>query len=190
MFHKQLQSEIEGHLQTLEAIYFLVHSLGDNSERLEWIRKNFERGNREQKLILRDELRAEVKWIRTEVGALTSNSEYRKIFGEIRRQPGYVYLQKIFIDRELFSNYARFFPRWPYMKLHAAAIFDGKRDEGTNQIYEIEGPHLQDAREFVIRAKAAEKGIADFRKRAKRDQLEVLMFARSSILATLTFLEA
>jgi len=190
VFHKQLQNEIENHLRTLEAIYFLVHSLGDNCDRLDWIRRNFQRANREQKLKLRDELRTEVKWARTEVGALTSNNQYQKILGEIRAQPGYVYLQKIFIDRELFSNYARFFPRWPYMKLHAASIFDGKKDEGTNQIYEIEGPRLQDAKEFLMRAKAAEKGIEDFRKRTKKDQLDVLMFARASILATLTFLEA
>lgn len=76
------------------------------------------------------------------------------------------------------------------MKLHAASIFDGKRERGTNQIYEIEGPRLQDAREFLARARAAEKGIEDFRKRPKKDQLEVLMFVRASILATLAFLEA
>jgi hypothetical protein len=190
MFHKQLQSEIEDHLKTLEAIYFLVHSLGDNSHRLEWIRRNFQRANREQKLKLRDELRSEVKWARMQVGALTSNKEYQRIFDEIRAQPGYVYLQKIYIDRELFDNYARFFPRWPHVKLHAASIFDGQRAEGTNQLYEIEGPRLQDAREFLVRAELAEKGVKDFRKRTKRDQLEALMFARASILATLTFVEA
>jgi hypothetical protein len=190
VFHKQLQSEIESHLQTLEAIYFLVHSLGDNSDRLEWIRRNFQRGNREQKLKLRDELRAEVKWVRTEVGALTTNMEYQKLFGQIRAQPGYVYLQKIYIDQNLFNNYARFFPRWPHVRLHAASIFDGKTVEGTNQLYEIEGPCLEDAREFLTRAKVAEKGIEDFRKRTKRDQLEALRFARASILATLTFMEA
>jgi len=190
MFHKQLQAEIEDHLKTLEAIYFLVHSLRNNSRRLEWISRNFQRANREQKLKLRDELRDEVKWVRAQVGALTSNREYQRMVDEIRAQPGYVYLQKIYIDRELFNNYARFFPRWPYMKLHAAAIFDGKGDGGTGQVYEIEGPLLQDAKEFLMRAKAAEKGIEDFRKRAKRDQLEMLTFARASILATLTFVEA
>ncbi len=190
VFHKQLQSEIESHLQTLEAIYFLVHSLGNNSDRLEWIRRNFQRGNREQKLKLRDELRAEVKWVRAEVGGLTTNKEYQKLFEQIRAQPGYVYLQKIYIDQNLFSNYARFFPRWPHVKLHAASIFDGKTAEGTNQLYEIEGPCLEDAREFLKSAKAAEKGIEDFRKRKKEDQLEALRFARASILATIAFVEA
>jgi hypothetical protein len=190
VYHKRLQSEIEDHLKTLEALYFLVHSLGHNGERLEWIRRNFQRGNREQKLRLRDELRAEVEWVRDEVGALTTNKEYQKLFAQIRAQPGYVYLQKVFIDRDLFSNYAKFFPRWPNVKLHAASIFDGKTMEGTNQLYEMEGPCLLDAREFLTLAKVAEKGIEDFRKRTKRDQLEALRFARASILATLTFVEA
>jgi hypothetical protein len=187
---KSLRGECEEHLKTLEAIYFLVHHLGDNRERLENIRRIWPRLPREDKLRLRDELRSEVKWVRREVGALASNKDYQRLLDEIRAQEGYVYLQKVYIDRELFSNCSRFFPRWPHMRLHAAAVFDGKKDGGTGQIYEMERPCLRDALEFIDRARLAERGIEDFRKRAKKDQLEVLMFARASILATLTFVEA
>jgi len=142
------------------------------------------------KLTLRDELRGEVKWVRKEVGALASNEEYVNLFKQIRDNPGYVYIPKMTIDSDLFDNYSRFFPRWPHMRLHAVAIFDGKGDGGTGQVYELEGPWLDDARYFISRAKVAEKGVADFRKRAKEDQLESLRYSRSAILASLNFVEA
>ncbi len=189
-YSNRLGDEIEDHLKTLEAIFFLVHHLGENTDRLKMIRRNYKRVTRDQRLRLRDELRHEVKWARDEVGALASNKEYQKIITAIRAAPGYCYLNKLYIDKHLFRNYVEFFPRWNHMKLHAAVIFDGKKDEGTGQVYELEGPLLQDAREFLERAKAAEKGIEDFRQRAKEDQLESLMFARASLLATFTFIEA
>jgi hypothetical protein len=185
-----LKDEIEDNLKTLEAIFFLAQHLDDNRHRLETIRRNWPNLPRKEKLHLRDELRSEVKWAREEMGALASNKDYQKLYDKIREQEGYVYLQKIYIDREVFSNYRRVFRRWPYMRLHAAVIFDGKRNEDTGQVYEMEGPRLRDAREFLKRAKLAEKGIEDFRKRAKEDQLDILMFAQASILATLTFVEA
>lgn len=184
-----LKSEVNNHLKTLEAIYFLVHQLGNNAGRLRMIQRVWPELSRKDKLRLRDELRSEVEWARGEVGAIAPNSHYQKLLDEIRAYPGYAYLHKLYIDRELFTNYAEFFPRWPYMKLHAAAIFDGSKDEGTGQVYEMEGPCLKDARVFIARAKVAEKGIEDFRKRAKEDQLEALRFARASIIATLTFVE-
>src|SRR5947209_6727015 len=99
-----LQGEVGNHLKTLEAIYFLVHQLGNNCGRLQRIRNNWHRLSREQKLHLRDELRSEVEWARKEVGALASNKDYQELLVEIRAQEGYVYLQKVYIDRELFSN--------------------------------------------------------------------------------------
>jgi uncharacterized protein YdcH (DUF465 family) len=81
-----LKDEIEDHLKTLEAIYFLVHHLGDNRDRLERIRRNWPRLLRKDKLHLRDELRSEVKWVRKEVGALASNKDYQELFDEIRVQ--------------------------------------------------------------------------------------------------------
>jgi len=185
-----LRAEIETHIEILEAIYALVHQLKHNSSRLQKIRANWQALPREMKLTLRDELREEVKWARKEVGALASNQEYLDLLKEIRGTPGYVYIPKMTIDAELFDNYARFFPRWPHMRLHAAAIFDGEGDGGTGQVYELEGPWLDDARDFLSRARRAEKGVSDFRKRAKQDQLESLRFARAAILATFNFVEA
>jgi len=164
--------------------------LKHNSVRLERIRACWERLARNHKLELRDELRSEVKWLRSEVGALNTNKKYQVLYEEIKKQPGYVYLQKIYIDSELFENYERVFPRWPHMRLHAAAIFDGASDGGTGMVYEMEGPWIADAREFLEAARAAERGVKDFRKRARKDQLEALRFARASILASLNFVEA
>jgi hypothetical protein len=189
-YSNKLASEIEEHLTTLEAIYFLVHKLGENAVRLARIRSNYKSITREERLQMRDELRREVHWVRGKVGALASNQEYRQLLAEIRAAPGYCYLEKLYIDRHLFKNYVRFFPRWSDMKLHVATILDGKTDVGTGQIYELEGPRLVDARDFLRRAEAAEKGIEDFRRRAKQDQLESLMFARASLLATFNFIEA
>src|SRR5580693_5658392 len=181
-FSNLLNKEIDHHVKTLEAIFFLVHKLGENTERLARIRGRCRTASREERLKLRDELRQEVRWAREQVGALASNVEYQRILSEMRKASGYSYLEKWYIDRHLFSNYVRFFPRWNYMRLHAAAIFDGATDEGTGQVYELEGPRLLDAREFLERSRTAEKGIEDFRKRAKEDQLESLMFARASLL--------
>jgi hypothetical protein len=186
----KLNREITTHVETLEAIYFLVQHLEENYERLQGISHFSPNLSRSSRVQLRDELRDEVRWVKDETGGLATDGEYRDLYQNIRAYEGYYYLDKLYVERVLFTNYRRVFPRWPHIKDHAAVIFDGKRRGGMGQIFELEGQCLRDARELHRRAIRAEKGIPDFRKRADADQLEALMFARAALLAAMTFVEA
>lgn len=186
----KLEHEVKTHIETLEAIYFLVQHLDENSERLRRIGRHFPDLHRTHRLHLRDELRDEVKWAKGETGGFALDREYRDLYGKIKSYEGYYYLDKLYIEKRLFKNYARVFPRWPHMKEHAAVIFDGIQERGLGQIFELEGQCLRDARGLHRRAVQAEKGISDFRKRLAEDQMETLMFARAAFLATMTFVEA
>jgi hypothetical protein len=186
----KLDLEVRSHVETLEAIYFLVQHLDENSSRLRRILLALPDLSRANRLDLRDELRGELRWVNDEVGGFAPGREYRELYKKIREYEGYYYLDKIFVEKRLFTGYARVFPRWPHMKEHAAIIFDGKQEKGLGQVFELEGQCLRDARGLLKRAVDAEKGISDFRKRAHEDQTEVLMFARSALLAAMTFVEA
>jgi hypothetical protein len=186
----KIDREVATHVETLEAIYFLVQHLDENSERLRRILRLLPDLPRRLRLRLRDELRDEVKWAKDETGGFASDGEYRKLHGEIKAYEGYAYLDKVYIEKHLFKNYARVFPRWPHMKGHAAVIFDGKQENGLGQVFELEGQCLRDARALLDRAVRAERGISDFRMRAVEDQMETLMFSRAALLAAMTFVEA
>lgn len=186
----KLEKEVRLNIATLEAMFFLVQSLHANASRLRGILEAFPSLSRSQRLRLRDELREEVKWLRGKTGAITTDRHYRELFDAIRGYPGYYYLDKIYIERALFTNYVLVFPRWPYMKDHAAVTFDGKVEHGLRQIFELEGQCLNDARELLKRARLAEKGVEDFRKRTVEDQLEMLMFSRAGLIASMNFVEA
>lgn len=186
----KLDSEIRTHVETLEAIYFLVQHLEENSKRLRRILAYLPNITRAERLHLRQELRDEVRWAKGETGGFARDSEYRDLYEKIKSYEGYYYLDKLYIEKRLFKNYARVFPRWPHMKGHAAVIFDGKREEGLSQVFELEGQCLRDARGLLRLAIKAEKGISDFRKRTTEDQMEALMFARAALLAAMQFVEA
>jgi hypothetical protein len=181
----KLDREIATHVETLEAMYFLVQHLEENYERLQGIASFSSTLPRASRFRLRDELRDEVRWVKDETGGIAADGEYRDLCLKIRAYEGYYYLDKLYIERALFTNYRRVFPRWPYIKDHAAVLFDGKKRTGMGQIFELEGQCLRDARELHQRAIQAEKGIQDFRKRTDADQMEVLMFARAALLALL-----
>lgn len=186
----KIDLEVRSHVETLEAIYFLVQHLDENSERLRRILIALPELPRADRLHLRDELRGEVKWVKDETGGLASDGGYRDLYRKIRGYEGYYYLDKLYVQKRLFTNYARVFPRWPQMKEHAAVIFDGKQAKGLGQVFELEGQCLRDARGLLKRAVHAEKGISDFRKRVAEDQMETLMLARAALLAAMTFVEA
>jgi len=186
----KVDREIATHVGTLEAIYFLVQHLEENDERLQTISRLSSSLPRADRLQLRDELRDEVRWVKDETGGIATDGEYRDLYRKIRKYEGYYYLDKLYIERTLFTNCRRVFPRWPHIKDHAAVLFDGKKRTGMGQIFELEGQCLRDARELHQRAIQAEKGIQDFRQRTDADQLEVLMFARAALLAAMTFVEA
>lgn len=181
--------EVRSHVETLEAIYFLVQHLDENLERLRRILLVLPDLPRADRLRLRDELRSEVRWVKNETGGCAADREYRDLYKQIRAYEGYYYLDKLYVEK-LFTNYAREFPRWPQMKEHAAVIFDGKQEKGLGRVFELEGQCLGDARGLLKRSIQAEKGISNFRKRATEDQIETLMFARAALLAAMTFVEA
>lgn len=185
-----VEKEVRGHIETLRAIYFLVQTLDANAARLGRILEAFPRILRSDRFRLRDELREEVEWLRDEAGAVSPDKVYRELYGKIRAYPGYYYLDKLYVERHLFKRYQAVFPRWPYMRDHAAVIFDGQSEKGLGQIFELEGQCLNDARNLLQKACEAERGIADFRKRAAEDQMDVLMFSRTSLLASMNFVEA
>jgi hypothetical protein len=186
----KLEHEITTNIDTLEALYFLVQHLPENVDRLRRILRLFTELSHASRLRLRDELREEVKWVKRETGAFARDREYKDLYGKIKKYSGYYYLDKLYIEKRLFKNYALVFPRWPHMKEHAAVIFDGKQERGLGQVFELEGQCLRDARGLHKRALQAQKGISDFHKRTTEDQMETLMFARAALLAAMTFVEA
>jgi hypothetical protein len=186
----KVEREVRLQIATLRAIFFLAQSLDSNAARLALVLDMFPELLRSERFRLRDELRDEVNWLRGEIGAIATDKTYRDLYDRIRDYPGYYYLDKLYVEGHLFKRYQVIFPRWPYMKDHAAVIFDGRVEKGLNQIFELEGQCLTDARSLLNNAYLAEKDIADFRKRAAEDQQKALMFSRASVLASMNFVEA
>jgi hypothetical protein len=192
MRYSQLNGRIIAALNVLDALYFFLQSAHANSERLNWIRENFERAPRHVRLHTLDELHGEIRWLRGESGALAPNSEYVKFFAEIRQggEKGHALIPKWEIDRRWFSKFGGVIVRWPYVKDHAMVLYDPKDVGVRNQLFELEGALFDDAKVLLEQAKQFHKGIDDFRQRARDDQFLLHTYLHSAATVVFHFLEA
>ncbi len=192
MVLSHLNEQIEKALNTLDALYFFVQSVPGNAERLDWIRQNVERMPRRARSVLQDELRDEIKWVRKESGATASNSEFLSFYKQAREDAakGHIFIPKWEIERHWFDNFERVIARWPYVKDHAMVIYDPQDGEVRNQIFELEGALFRDAELLVEQARKLHKGITDFRKRARADQLLLHTYLRTGATVVFHYLEA
>lgn len=192
MVLSRLNEQIETALDTLDALYFFVQSIPGNADRLDWIRRNFERAPRRARSVLQDELRKETKWLRKETGAIASNSDFLTFYKQAREDgaKGHIFIPKWEIERRWFNNFERVIVRWPYVKDHAMVIYDPQDGEVRNQIFELEGALFRDAELLVEQARRLHKGITDFRKRARADQLLLHTYLRTGATVIFHYLEA
>lgn len=104
---------------------------------------------------------------------------------------GYVNLPKWYIDKHLFGNYERVFPRWPYVPLHAFVQFD-TRLEGKSpySILVTERMLFDDAVTMWQNALRILGDGLDFRTRPKERQQELQCFLRGTVTAAYRFVEA
>ncbi len=177
-------------LGTLEAIYFLTQALDANRDRLTTIRERLDSLTTEDQKRLLAELQHELEQARDYYGAIATDGAYRELHNDVRKRPGYAYLPKVNIEQHWFKNYEKVFPRWPHVPLHGLVIFDGQTGRSVGQIFTLEGALFDDAKFFLTKAREACKGIDDFRKRDKQDQLAMLAYARAALTTTFHFLEA
>lgn len=177
-------------LATLEAIYFLTQALDVNRDRLGMIRERLDALEADDQKHLLSELQDELKQAREHYGAIATDAAYRELHEDARTRRGYAYLPKLNIDRHWFQNYDKVLPRWPHVPLHGLVIFDGQTGRSMGQIFTLEAALFDDAKFFLARAREARKGIDDFRKRDKQDQLAMLAYARAVLTTTFHFLEA
>jgi len=69
-------------------------------------------------------------------------------------------------------------------------VYDPKDGEVRNQIFELEGAIFRDAEVLVEQARHCHKGISDFRKRTRADQLLLHTYLRSAATVIFHYLEA
>lgn len=188
----QLNDKIVQALDTLEALYFFTQSLEVHQDRIETIRHRFRELARRGRQGLLKELRVEIEDIREQSGAIATNSFFRDLLAKARSQAqhGRVYLPKFAIDRQLFRRYEKVLPRWPYVKHHALVVFDPQSARRMNQLFELEGALFRDVRFLLGHARAAHKGIEDFRKRTEHDQHSLHSCMRALVTVIFHFLEA
>jgi hypothetical protein len=188
-----MNQEILQTLETLEALYFLTQSIdGKPLQDITGMRESLSPLSRQARRELFAAIKKDIKKLRAYYGAIAADSKFRELLADARRRPGYAYLPKNFIDRKLFRNYEKVFPRWPHVPQHALIVFDGQANRSMHQIFTLEGALFSDAQILLKSAREVHKGIGDkdFRKRAKEDQLALLAYLRSLVATILHFLEA
>ena len=177
-------------LKVLEAIYFLAKARDANLERLDFLRDNVHKLDRDEETRLLAELEEEVGLARAHYGAIATNGRFLEMLEEARAAPGYVYLMKIVIDREFFGRYEQTFSRWLHVPLHALVVFDAKVNHDVRQILTPEGAFYRDAFFHISQAREITKKEPDLRKRKLEDQLALLSYSRAAVTAVFSFLEA
>lgn len=177
-------------LQTLEATYFLTQALEANAERLSLIREHLHSLHGDQQERLLAELQDELRRAREYYGAIAPDHEYTNLLRDAREKRGYAYLSKLKIDRHWFRHYEKVFPRWPHVPLHGLVIFDGHANRDAHQILTLEGALFSDIKFFMKKAREYHKGVNDFRKRDRDDQLALLACVRATLTTTFHFVEA
>ena len=176
---------------SLEALAFLVQDLNANLlSHLTLTRNRLLQLSKAQRKDLLKALEEEIRILRSNFGALASNSWFREMYTDFRSRLQYSYISKLNIDQKMFRFYDKVFPRWRHMKEHALVVFDGKTNSTTGQVYEIEDALYQDATLLLRHAREMHEGIKDFRARSRERQLRLFSYLRSATMALFGFLEA
>ena len=185
----QLLEEIE----TLQSLYYLVLALNEEGHRhIALLRDLASRVPKEEISRSRAGVRRDIGQIRSETKCLLSDEQIRTLVKEMTTgEIGYINVPKWFIDNYWFANYARVFPRWPHVPMHAFAQFQTSLDEmSPYSIHVAEGMVFEDAElmwKHVLRIISDGK---DFHSRPKDEQRELQSFLRATATAIYRFLEA
>lgn len=188
-----MNEEILRLAELLEALRFLTQSLDSQwLDKLNAVRSRLDSFDRSSRIGLRKSLRAEIAMLRRHYGAFASDDRLVALLREARANPGYVYLPKLTIERDLFRHYHKVFPRWPHIPLHALVIFDGRTNRPMNQVFLAESLFFSDAKYLIEQARRFHKGIEtmEFRRRSPEDQTNMLTYVRSAVGALYHSLEA
>src|SRR3990167_7532354 len=186
-----LKAECAKQMNYLEALAFFVQDLHPRLiQNLADHREDYEYYANDELYTLLGALERDVEKIRQEFGALSSNDFYRQLFAQARADGarGYHYISKLNIERVMFQNYAKVFPRWPHIKYHAFVIFDGKEDKTRGHIYQLDAAFWEDVLLMLEQSRQIHRGEQDFRKRGM-DQVKLQSYLRSTTTAIFTFLE-
>jgi hypothetical protein len=129
--------------------------------------------------------------VREHFGALASDEFYREVFREIRAADGkgFAYINKLRIERDLFSKYENSVVRWPHIKLHAFVMFDPKTGF-DNTMFELDGQLFYDAQLLLEKARLLQ-GSAKMQRELPLPRHRILhAMLRSVVTALFTFVEA
>jgi hypothetical protein len=187
-----INDRITASLDILEALYFFLQSVPENQERLNRIRQTFKLAPKHIRSGLLEELHNEVKWLRSESGAISSNKDFLDYFREAGTKgvKGHVLIPKWEIDRRWFRKFDRVIARWPFVKDHAMVIYDPQDGSVRNQMFELEGSLFRDAELLLEQARNFHRGVGDFRKRGREDQLMLHTYLHSGATVVFHYLEA
>src|SRR5579871_1010030 len=163
-----LRNEFKKHLEYLEALAFFVQDLNPTLRRsLEHSRENLESFSYQRLLGLLRVVKREIGILRDGYGAIADNEFYRELLAEARADAskGYAYIEKLKINRLMYSKYENVFGRWPHVKYHAFVIFDPQTDKSLRQIYQLDSVLWDDVKLMLGHSKDLYGTEPDFRKR-------------------------
>jgi len=141
---------------------------------------------------LNKDIRRDIGRIRCETECLMSDDQIRRLVQQMTSGAmGYVNLPKWYIDRYAFKKYARVFPRWPHIPLHALVQYDTRLEgESPYSILVVEAMLFDDAVSMWKYVSRILNDGLDFRTRPKNIQRKLQTFMRATLTGTYRFLEA
>lgn len=180
-------------IHMLECFYYLLQTLDDpHRTYLADLRRGAAILPKQYLKEVLTSLRKEIGQVRRETKCLRTDQELRALVTHMTGAgDGYMYLPKSYIDRRLFGNYARTFPRWPHIPVHALVIFDTKiASESPRGLFVAEAMLFDDVRLVWAEAKIILTDGKDFRSRDRSTHLRLHSLLRLAATATYRVLEA
>jgi hypothetical protein len=154
----ELVSEVATALETLEALYYFTQGVqGESAEHLKKIRRIYQYLLPSGYPKLVSDLERDVRLVREHYGAIATDEFFRTLFREGRAAEGkgIIYISKLRITRDMFSNYDNAIVRWPHIKLHSFVTFDPKVGF-QNSMFELDGQLFHDAQFMLHKARTAQ----------------------------------
>ncbi len=190
---RTLRDQVISAIDTLECFFFLLQALDDHHR--SHIAEFREASSALPKHLLRrllNDVRRDIGRVRRETKCLISDEEVRSWVKSITSKgDAYVYLPKWYIDRSLFGNYARVFPRWPHIPLHALVVFDTKMaSKSPSGLFVAEDILFDDVKVLWVQVKEIVSDGKDFRSRDRSLQRRLHSYLRLCATGVYPFLEA
>ncbi len=190
---RTIRDQVSLAIDTLESLFYLVQALDDHhrSYVAELRQASHALPNHLMRRLL-SQVRKDIGRTRRETKCLLSDDEVRSLVKDITSAgDAYVYLPKWHIDRSLFGNYARVFPRWPHVPLHALVVFDTKMtNKSPGGLFVAEDILFDDVKVLWIKVKEIVSDEKDFRSRELSLQRTLYSYLRLCAPAVYRFLEA